>query len=191
MPRVPDLVPEQMTAAQRRVHDAIVAGPRGGVEGPLRVWLRSPEFADRAQAVGAFCRFGSSLPPQVSELAILVTAAFWRAPFEWHAHAPLALRAGLDPQAVEAIRTGTTPHLPREDQAAAYALVRELTETHLVSDATYHRAVAVLGLPAVVELVGLLGYYTLVAMTINAFEVALPPGAPAPFTRRGQAKREA
>jgi 4-carboxymuconolactone decarboxylase len=181
VPRVPELVPAQMTAAQRRVHDAIAAGPRGVVEGPLRVWLRSPNFADRAQALGAFCRFGSSLPPQVSELAILVTAAFWRAPFEWYAHAPLALKAGFDPQVVEAIRTGTTPHLPREDQATAYALARELTETHRVSDETYDRAVAALGLPAVVELVGLLGYYTLIAMTINAFEVPLPPGASDPF----------
>ena len=181
MPRVPELVPTQMTAAQRRVHDAIAAGPRGVVEGPLRVWLRSPDFADPAQALGAFCRFGSSLPPEVSEVAILVTAAFWRAPFEWYAHAPLALRTGVDPQTVEAIRTGATPKLSREDQAAAHALARELTETHRVSDDTYHRAVSVLGLPAVVELVGLLGYYTLVAMTINAFEVPLPPGASDPF----------
>ena len=181
MPRVPELVPAQMTAAQRRVHDAIAAGPRGRVEGPLRVWLQSPDFADRAQALGAFCRFGGTLPPQVSELAILVTAAFWRAPFEWYAHAPLALRAGIDPQVVEAIRTGTTPQLSREDQDATHALARELTETHRVSDATYRRAVAALGLPAVVELVGLIGYYSLVAMTINAFEVPLPPGASDPF----------
>ena len=181
MPRVPELVPAQMTAAQRRVHDAIAAGPRGRVEGPLRVWLQSPDFADRAQALGAFCRFGSSLPPQVSELAILVTAAFWRAPFEWYAHAPMALRAGIEPQVVEAIRTGTTPQLAREDQAATQALARELTETHRVSDDTYRRAAAALGLPAVVELVGLIGYYTLVAMTINVFEVPLPPGASDPF----------
>lgn len=181
MPRVPEFVPAQMTAAQRRVHDAVVAGPRGVVEGPLRVWLQSPSFAEPAQALGAFCRFGSTLPPQVSELAILVTAAFWRAPFEWCAHAPLALRAGIDPQVVEAIRTGTTPKLSHEDQAAAHALARELTETHRVSDDTYRRAVAALGLPSVVELVGLLGYYALVAMTIKAFEVSLPPGASDPF----------
>ena len=181
MPRVPDLIPRQMTAAQRRVHDAIVAGPRGVVEGPLRVWLHNPGFADRAQALGAFCRFGSSLPPQVSELAILVTAAFWRAPFEWHAHAPLALKAGIDPQVVEAIRVGVTPPLPHEEQAAAHAFARELTEARSVSDATYDRTVAALGLPAVVELVGLLGYYTLIAMTINAFQVPLPSGTPDPF----------
>ena len=181
MPRVPELVPAHMTAAQRRVHDAIAAGPRGRVEGPLRVWLQSPDFADRAQALGAFCRFGGSLPPQISELAILVTAAFWRAPFEWYAHAPLALRAGIDPTVIEAIRTGTAPQVSRADQAATHALARELTETHRVSDHTYHRAVAALGLPAVVELVGLIGYYTLVAMTINAFEVPLPPGATDPF----------
>jgi 4-carboxymuconolactone decarboxylase len=75
MSRVPDLDPEKLSPEQRKVYDAIVAGPRGRVVGPLRVWLQSPELADRAQALGAFCRFGTSLPPRLSELAILVTAA--------------------------------------------------------------------------------------------------------------------
>jgi 4-carboxymuconolactone decarboxylase len=181
MSRVHDLDLSKLGPEQRRVHDEIAAGPRGAVKGPLRVWLESATLADKAQALGAFCRFGTSLPPRLSELAILVTGAFWQARFEWHAHAPIALQAGLDADAIEAIRTGRTPQLTRQDEAAVYAFAQELTQTRRVSDLTYARAQQLLGLTAVVELVGILGYYTLISMTINAFEVPLPPGASDPF----------
>jgi len=102
--RIPDWKLENLTPAQRKVHDAIIAGPRGRVEGPLRVWIMSPELAERAQELGAFCRYGTSLPPRLSELAILTTGAFWQAGFEWHAHAPIALKAGVSADALEAIR---------------------------------------------------------------------------------------
>ncbi len=181
MSRVPDLVIENLSAEQRKVYDAITSGPRGAVQGPLRVWLHSAELADRAQALGAFCRFGTSLPPRLSELAILVTGAFWRAGFEWHAHAPIGIKAGLDAAAVEAIRTGKTPDLPRPDEAAVHAFAKELLETRGVSDQTYGRVVAELGHKGAIELVGILGYYGLISMTIKAFEVPLPAGAPEPF----------
>ena len=105
MPRLPDIDPATLTPEQKRIHDEIVSGPRGKVEGPLRVWLTSPGLADRAQALGAFCRYGTSLDQRLSELAILVTGAYWRAGFEWHVHAPIGVKAGLDPAAVEAIKT--------------------------------------------------------------------------------------
>jgi 4-carboxymuconolactone decarboxylase len=181
MSRVDDLNLEALSADQRRVYDAIVAGPRGAVQGPLRVWLQSAALADRAQALGAFCRFGTTLPPRLTELAILVTGAYWRARFEWYAHAPLALKAGLDADAIEAIRSGRPPHLAREDEAAVYAFAHELTGTRQVSDAVYARTLKALGLTALVELVGILGYYTLISMTINAFEVPLPAGVSDPF----------
>ena len=181
MSRVPDLDPEKLSREQAKAYDAIVAGPRGRVAGPLRVWLESPELADRAQALGAFCRFATSLPPRLSELAILVTGAHWQAAFEWHAHAPIGLEAGLDAGAIEAIRVGKRPDLTKSDEAAVYAFAKELLDTRKVSDVTYKRAVAEVGLAAVVELVGILGYYGLVSMTLNAFEVALSDGAPQPF----------
>lgn len=177
MPRVPDLILQTLNAEQRRVYDTIISGQRGLIGGPLRVWLQSPEFADLAQALGAFCRYRTSLPPRLSELAILITGTYWQAPLAWHVHAPLAIKAGLDPATVEAIHNGKTPRLPRDDEAAVYAFARELTETHRVSDNTYQQAVATLGLKTVIELVGILGYYTLASMTINAFEVPLPPDA--------------
>ncbi|MCC6947197.1 MAG: carboxymuconolactone decarboxylase family protein [Bradyrhizobiaceae bacterium] len=181
MPRIPEIPPEKLTPAQRKVHDAIVSGPRGKVVGPLKVWLHSPALAERAQALGAFCRFHTSLPKRLSELAILITGAHWRAGFEWFVHAPEGIAAGLDPQAVEAIRTGKRPNFSRSDEAALYDFVRELYETKRVSDAAYQRAEKELGALGLVELVGIIGYYGLISMTINAFRVPIPEGAQEPF----------
>ena len=181
MARLPDIVVEGLSPEQRRVYDAILSGPRGIVEGPLRVWLTSPELADRAQALGAFCRYGTVLPVRVSELAIITTGAFWKAGFEWAVHAPIALEAGLDPDAVEAIRTGRQPTLTRADEIAVYAFASELLRERKVSDKTYRQAEGELGRRALVDLVGILGYYGLISMTIVAFEVPLPEGAKEPF----------
>jgi 4-carboxymuconolactone decarboxylase len=181
MARLPDIDPAALTPEQRRVYDAILSGPRGIVEGPLRVWVNSPGLADKAQALGAFCRYGTSLEQRLSELAILTTGAHWQAGFEWAVHAPIALAAGLDPAAVEAIRTGGEPDLPKPDERAVYAFSSELLRHRRVSDATYAAAVAALGQLGVVDLVGILGYYGLISMTINAFDVPLPADAPAPF----------
>lgn len=180
-PRLPDLDETRLSPDQRCIYDAIVNGPRGVVEGPLRVWLTSPGLADTAQALGAFCRYGTSLPPRLSELAILVTGAFWRSGFEWAVHAPIALKSGLSPEVVEAIRTDGTPTFAREDEAAIYAFARELHRDRKVSDATFTHALALFGETGVVDLVGILGYYTLISMTINAFHVPLPDGAADPF----------
>jgi 4-carboxymuconolactone decarboxylase len=182
MPRLADLDPAALTSEQRAVYDRIMSGPRGRVEGPLRVWLTSPDLADKAQALGAFCRFGSSLPPRLSELAILVTGAHWQAGFEWHVHAPIGLQAGLAPAAVEAIRAGKTPAFALADERAVYEFAHELLTTKRVSHATYAAAKVALGEVGVVDLVGILGYYGLISMTIVAFEVQLPPGAPEPFS---------
>jgi 4-carboxymuconolactone decarboxylase len=181
VPRLADLDEARLSPDQRRIHDAILAGPRGIVEGPLRVWLTSPGLADTAQQLGAFCRYGTSLPPRLSELAILVTGAFWRSGFEWAVHAPIAIKAGVTPQVAEAIRTGQEPQFALEDEVVVHAFSIELHRDHAVTHATYARAVALLGETAVVELVGILGYYTLISMTINAFEVPLPEGAADPF----------
>ena len=181
MPRLPDLDPAKLDPEQKRIHDEIVSGPRGKVEGPLRVWLTSPGLADRAQALGAFCRYGTSLEARLSELAILVTGAYWRAGFEWHVHAPIAIEAGLDKAAVAAIKAGGAPALSKDDEKAVYAFSQELLTAKRVSAATYAFAERVLGSRALVDLVGVLGYYGLISMTINAFEVPVPPGEKEPF----------
>lgn len=181
MSRIPAFDITGLSPEQRRVYDAIVAGPRGKVAGPLAIWLASAELADKAQALGAFCRFGSSLPPRLTELAILIVGAHWTAGYEWHTHAPLAIAAGLDPNAIEAIRTHRTPSFAHADEQAVYELARELLAIRHVSDGAYRRAVAWLGHQGVVELIGILGYYTLISMTIKTFEVAVPEGAADPF----------
>ena len=150
------------------------------VQGPLKVWLQSAELADKAQALGAFCRFGTSLPPRLSELAILVMGAHWQAGFEWAVHAKIARAAGLDEKAIEAIRRGEKPALPDAPAQAVHAFSFELLSNRRVSDVVYATAMEVLGQKAVVELVGLLGYYTLISMTIVAFDVPLPEGVTNP-----------
>ncbi len=179
--RIPDWKPEELSASQRKVYDAIVAGPRGKIEGPLRVWLMSPGLAERAQELGGFCRFNTTLPPRLSELAIIITGAFWKAGFEWHVHAPLAVKAGVSPDAVEAIRTGTTPKFQKDDETAVYEFAHELLTNRRVPNGLYTQAIKLLGLQSVVELVGIIGYYGLISMTINAFEVSVPNGSNDPF----------
>ncbi len=179
--RHPVLDETALTADQQTVFDAIAGGKRGLVQGPLRVWLQSPKLADRAQALGAFCRYDTRLPPRVSELAILVTGAFWESGFEWAVHAPIALQHGLAAQIVEDVRRGKTPTFAADDEAAVYAFADELHRNHQVSDETYAAVVAHYGVEGAVELVGLLGYYTLISMTINAFNVPLPEGVADPF----------
>ena len=181
MPRLPDIDPAALDDDQRRVYDSIVSGPRGRVEGPLSIWLNSPAFAEKAQALGAFCRYGSSLPPRLSELAILVTGAYWKAGFEFYAHAPIALKAGLDPAAIQAIRKGDALDLTKDDEKAVYHFSRELITTRRVSDQTYKSAEGALGRRGLVDLVGILGYYGLISMTINAFDVPIPEREKNPF----------
>jgi 4-carboxymuconolactone decarboxylase len=168
---------EDMTNHQRQVHDTIASGPRGAVRGPLAVWLNRPELASCAQLLGRYCRFDTSLPPHLSELAILTTARFWSSEFEWAAHKPIALEAGLSPDIIEAIRTHQEPLFEHEDESVVHTFSKTLhTERHIKGN-LYSRAVKTLGEAAVVDLTGILGYYTLISMTINVFEVPPPEGA--------------
>lgn len=175
MQRIPQLDPATLTAEQKRVYEEIAGGPRGGVRGPLAVWLRRPALADTAQALGRYCRYDSALDPRLSELAILVTARIWDAAFEWAAHEPHALKAGLPASVVEALREDREPEFDAEDEAVVYAVSRRLNLDRRLSDDLYARALATLGEDRLIDLIGVLGYYSLVSMTLNAFEVQAPP----------------
>ena len=181
MSRLPDLDPEKFSPEQKKVHEAVLAGPRGRVVGPIKIWLKNAGLAEHAQALGAYCRFNSSLPPRLSELAICTTGAFWKANYEWFAHAPIAIKAGIDAAAIEAIRVGGTPKLTKSDEQAVYDFTRELLTTRRVSAATFERAKKELGETGVIDLVGIIGYYGLVSVTLNAFELPLPEGEKPPF----------
>lgn len=180
MPRLAPLDPASFTPDQQRIAEAITAG-RGGLNGPFLPWMRSPELCDRAQRLGEFLRFQSSLEPVLSEFGILVTARYWGAQYEFWIHAQHAARAGVPAEVIEAIRTGATPVLSDERHGAIHAFVTEFFATHRVSDATYERARAALTERGVVDLVGLVGYYSLVGMTLNVFEVPLPEGEAPPL----------
>jgi 4-carboxymuconolactone decarboxylase len=182
--RIPDIDESTMSAAQRRVYDLIRSSPRGVVEGPLRVWLNNPELAEHAQALGGYCRYKTSLEPRLSELAIITVGAHWRAGFEWAVHAPIAERAGIASSAIADIRSEREPAL-KDDEAAVYSFTRELLLTHQVSAATFERVTAIVGVAGAVDLVGILGYYSLICMTINAFHVPIPAGIPEPFEPPG------
>ncbi len=181
MARVSDLSREDMNEEQGRVADEIAAGPRGGLRGPFPAWLRSPTLADRAQKLGEFCRFNTSLEPRLSELAILVTARHWTAQYEWYAHAKIAREAGVADEIIEAIRNRETPEIADPDEALVYSLASEYYASHRVGAETYAQAVERLDEHGVVELVGVMGYYGLVAMTLNVFEMELPEGEPQPL----------
>ena len=185
MARMPPLSVDALSEDQRRVYDAIAAGPRGVVRGPLAVWLQSHGLAARAQELGAYCRYGSSLPPGLSELAIVVTAAYWRSGYEWSVHAPIALRSGVSEAALEAIRSRQAPVFDDPQQGVVHAFATELLNSRRVCDATWERAHALLGMQALVDLVGVLGYYGLISMTINAFEI--PADGDDPFADAAQA----
>lgn len=179
--RLSELAAEQMDDAQRAVLEEILSGPRGNLDGPFLAWIHSPQLANHAQRLGAFCRYHTRLDLRLSELAILVTAAWWQSQAEWQIHEPIARGAGISDQVIDALRQGEAPLFEREDERLVYALGRALYQTRRVDDALYAQAVHAFGEPAVVELVGILGYYALVAMTLNVFAVRRDTAAPLPF----------
>jgi 4-carboxymuconolactone decarboxylase len=166
--------PDEMSPEQRAVHDEAVAGKRGRMPAPMRAWIESPELARHAQRLGAFLRYDTTLGPRLSELAILVTARRWTSHYEWQVHRAEALKAGLDEAIITAIAERRTPAFADEAARIVHDYSRTLHETTVVPQALHDEAVRVLGKRGVVELVGLLGYYSLVAMTLNAFEIGLP-----------------
>jgi 4-carboxymuconolactone decarboxylase len=186
--RLPDIPERERNPDQRALIEAIQSGPRGRttIQGPFAVFQHAPKYGQLAQALGAHCRLGTSVPPRLSELAILLTAHHWRAQFEWFAHAPIAERAGVKAATVRAIRAGRTPKSLPKDEQAVYDFFRELYRTRRVSERTYKRVQGILGDAATVELTGILGYYALVAMTLNVFRMPVPAGEPLPFPERNR-----
>jgi len=172
------LDPSALTDAQRAVVHEVRHGRRGTVPANVVAWLPNPELARRAASLGELVRYETALPPRWSELAILVVARHWSCDYEWAVHVGEALAAGLEPDIVDAVgRDEAVPALVGLD-AVVHAFARELVTTGRVSDGRYDDALEALGDVVVVDLIGLVGYYTLVAFTLNAREVPAPDGAP-------------
>ena len=177
MPRYQQLDESQLDAEQQRVFNDCKAGPRGSVPPPVHVWLKSPGLADTAHKLGAHVRFGTQFTPKQTEIAILMTARYWTAQFEWAAHVRLAREAGVPQDAIDAISERRTPLFSDPDEQLVYDFCRDYYDDHRVDNATYERVVARFGDKGIVDLAGLIGYYSFVSVTLNVFEVPTPPGA--------------
>lgn len=170
------LTPQQQAAAQ-----AIIDGPRGALYGPFVPLLRSPELMAHAQRLGEYLRYRSAMGTRLSELAILVVARHWDQQVEWAIHAPIAAQAGIAQDVIEAIAAGRRPDGMADDEAVVLDFCSELQRDKRVRDATYAAALAHFGEQGVVDLLGLCGYYTLLAMVMNGAQTAAPPSTAAPL----------
>lgn len=173
MSRISQLDRPDLDEKQAKIYDAIVAS-RGNVAGPFRTWLHSPEFADRAQKLGEFVRYSTSLAPRLSELAILVTARFWDCQVEWTLHEGFAIESGLNQTIIDAIRQSQYPEFDHKAERAVYDYSSELLYNRFSQDRTFGAAADELGKKGVIELTGLIGYYSMVALTLNACQVPVP-----------------
>src|SRR5439155_6120072 len=174
--RFKPLTYDKLNAEQKTMVEHMLAGERGGTNGPFNVTLRSPEMGDMAQKLGAQLRFHSSLPKRLTELAILITARFWDAQYEWTAHKKLALAAGVSPAVIEAIAAGRRPASMQSDEEIVYNFGSELFRTRQVSDANFKAVVDKFGERGVVDLTGVMGYYCFVSMMLNIDRYPLPDG---------------
>jgi 4-carboxymuconolactone decarboxylase len=179
--RLGTLAEEQMDDAQRAVLNEILSGPRGNLDGPFLAWIHSPELANHAQRLGAFCRYGTRLELRLTELAILVTAAWWQSQAEWQIHEPIARNAGIADSVIESLRQQHLPEFVHEDERIVYRIGKALYEHRRVDEGLYTEAIIKFGEPAFVELIGVFGYYALVAMTLNVFAVRRDTEMPLPF----------
>jgi 4-carboxymuconolactone decarboxylase len=183
-PRLPDIANDAMSPQQRVLRDAIMASRKiadAKLGGPFGVFLHAPVFGDIVQKLGEHCRYKTALPPRLSEFAILCIARLWRSQYEWFVHAPIARKAGVSEKTIRDLQAGREPKSAPKDEKALYRFIAELHKTRRVSDRTYKSVHALLGDAAMVEFAGILGYYTLVAMSLNVFRVALPDGQKPPF----------
>lgn len=170
--RLPLPNPAEFTEAQRQTYDSIIR-TRGSIEGPFLAWLHSPELAGHAEKLGKFCRWHTLLSPQESELIILTVAAHYGCEVEWNLHEPVARKAGLDQEVILAIRRRDKLVLDDERLTLLHGIALQMLETHRIEQTLFDDAQQLLGNQALVETIGILGYYSFIAATCNAFEMTL------------------
>ncbi|MGZ3410141.1 MAG: carboxymuconolactone decarboxylase family protein [Xanthobacteraceae bacterium] len=182
--RLPPLVESELNPAQRALLDSMRSGPRGGavsLGGPFGCYMHAPEIGEAIQQLAAFCRFKTRLPKRLSEFAILTIGRLWKAQYEFHVHAGEAERAGVKPETIRDLKSGRTPGKAPKDERALYDFIVELHSKRRVSNRNYARVQKLLGDGGVVELLAIVGSYTLTCMVLNTFRVPLPEGATPPF----------
>jgi 4-carboxymuconolactone decarboxylase len=180
--RMPPISFDNMTETQRKAAAELSSGPRGAVKGPFIPLLRSPEFMSRLQKMGEYLRFHSVLAPRLNEFVTLITARQWTQQYEWFAHYPLAQKAGLKMETVRAIAEGRRPAGMADDEEIIYDFCDELFRTRGVTDDTYQRAVRKFSEQGVIDLIGVNGYYAMLAMVLNVARTPLPDNTAAPLS---------
>lgn len=184
--RLPALT--ELTPRQQEVSDAIAA-KRGATRGPFLIWLRSPELAEKVDALGAYCRFDSHLSERLRELSLLIAARHFDAPYSWNAHHKKAIEAGVTQESVKELANNEVPHFAHADEQLLYRLATQILREHFVDAETFDAALAAWGEAGLVDIIGCLGNFSMLAMLLNTFQVDLKPGDPEPFPDvRGFAK---
>ena len=188
MSRLKPLRPQEMDEEQLKYHEIIMQRPifknypkTAPLEGPYNPWVRSPAFARSMTRFSQYVREDGILEDRLVELAIITVGRVWLAEFEFAAHAPRAVKAGISREAVDAISRNEIPVFDQQDEKAVYEFTKKLTENCRVDDQTYQAVVEHIGEQGVVELIGLMGFYVMVCMTLNTFEVQLIEGMETPF----------
>ncbi|MGH9359225.1 MAG: carboxymuconolactone decarboxylase family protein [Terriglobia bacterium] len=177
--RMADISANKMTAAQKKAADEFLRERGKPPMGPFVPLLRSPEVMLCVKALGDYLRFKSPLPPNLRELAILITVREWAQRFQWHYHSELAIKAGVSPEIVQAVAEGRRPARLSGDEEIVCDFCTELLHNHSVSDATYDKAIAKLGEQNTIDMVSLTGYYAFNAMVLNVNRTPPPKGASA------------
>ena len=177
MSRLTNLSPDRMSPEQRRIHDEVVASRGTWSNGPFSQLIHQPRIAEPTHRLGEFIRYHTSLVPRLSELAILVVARHWDCQFEWSIHAPIALKSGLGAATVEAIANRRRPTGLRDDEGIVYDYATELLQRHQVADELYATATRLFGTVGIVELTSLLGYYSMLALSLNSHQASMPEEA--------------
>lgn len=186
MTRLRTLTRAELSDEQAELWDGIVESRGGGVElfdpdgglvGPFNAFVHHPKIGRRLSSLGAFLRFRTSVERRLSEVAICTVGSHWHAEFEFWAHAPMAIEHGVDPEVIEALRDGRPPAFERDDERIVHAVTDQLLNDRRVDDATFQAALDLLGETGMVELGALVGYYCLISMMLNLFEIPLPEGA--------------
>ncbi|MDO8768557.1 MAG: carboxymuconolactone decarboxylase family protein [Burkholderiaceae bacterium] len=168
---VPDVA--ELDEAQKAVYDSILA-TRGNIDGPFLAWMHSPELASHAEKLGAFCRYQTSLELIESELLILCVAHHHNCLGEQQIHEPIACSAGLGMDIIDQIRKGSMPNLINVRQSVLFQIANQLLASHRLTEETYKEGMQIFGERTLVEIVAVIGYYTFVAITLNAFEMSVP-----------------
>ena len=176
--RLPALT--ELTPRQQEISDAIAA-KRGATRGPFLIWLRAPELAEKVDALGAYCRFDASINERLRELSLLIAARHFDAQYSWNAHDKKAIAAGVSAESIKELANNETPHFAHPDEQLLYSFATQILRDHFVDQETFDAAHAEWGEAGLVDIIGCLGNFSMLAMLLNTFQVDLKPGDEPPF----------